>query len=155
MRGRFSLPGASSCENARSLSRAEKAPFKQKESAMKRTIIVIAASFTLGSAALAGGWKESDANGDGQISKAEHDASVTASWAKMDKDGNGQISAAEAGAKATAWKGADSNSDGQISQAEFVAKKTAWWQQADADGNGSISQTEYAAADAKHAKHKG
>jgi hypothetical protein len=143
MRGRFSLPGASSCENARSLSRAEKAPFKQKESAMKRTIIVIAASFTLGSAALAGGWKESDANGDGQISKAEHDASVTASWAKMDKDGNGQISATEAGAKAAAW------------QAEFVAKKTTWWQQADADGNGSISQTEYAAADAKHAKHKG
>lgn len=122
---------------------------------MKQTIFVLAASFTLGTAAVAGGLKDSDANSDGKISKAEHQASVTASWAKMDKDRNGQISAAEAGDKAAAWKDADSNGDGQISQSEFAAKKAKWWQTADADGDGFVTQTEFAAMDKAHAGHKG
>lgn len=114
---------------------------------MKRTIFLIAASYTLGTAALAGGGGAKDTNGDGQISKAEHDASATAAWTKMDKDGNGQLSAAEAGADAAKLKVADANGDGRVSQAEFGAHKAAWWAKADADGNGTVSKTELASAD--------
>ena len=127
------------------------APGKSVEAAMKRTMLILAASFTVGSAALANqSWKDKDANGDGQISKAEHDAAVTAAWTKKDADANGQLSMAEAGMKAGAdWTAADTNGDGQLSSAEFMAKKSAWFTKADANGDGAISKTEHDAATAR------
>jgi len=113
---------------------------------MKRTIILLGASLAFATGALANTFGDKDANGDGQITKAEYDATVTADWTKLDADGNGQVSTQEAGGKAATLASADTNGDGQISQSEFLTKKTDWWTRADADGNGSVSQQEFAAA---------
>src|SRR3546814_6764566 len=51
-----------------------------------------------------------DTNGDGQLSRAEHDAGVAAAWTAKDAGGNGQLSTAEAGMKAgTHWTAADTD----------------------------------------------
>lgn len=124
---------------------------------MKRIMIGLLAATMIGGTAYAGGdmWKESDANGDGSISRAEYDASVTAGWTRKDVDKNGQLSAAEAGmkkgdkARSDAGTNGDTNGDGQISSAEYTAHKAAWWTAADTNRDGSLSQAEYRAAKAK------
>ncbi|MGE0667001.1 MAG: EF-hand domain-containing protein [Sphingomonadales bacterium] len=116
---------------------------------MKRTIIMLAASFALGSAAFAAGdMKDKDADGNGSISKAEHDAAVKAGWTEKDADGDGMLSKAEQGDKAGKMADADTDKDGSISAAEYTAKKEAWFKKADSDGDGAISQAEYDAAKA-------
>jgi len=113
---------------------------------MKHMMLIIGAGMTLASAAVAGNWQEQDANGDGQITKAEFDTAVAAGWSRLDANRDGQVTAQEAGDKMAKLATADANGDGQISQSEFTAKKTEWWAKADADGNGSVSREEFAAA---------
>ena len=121
-----------------------------QESVMKPLYIIMAAVFAVSSPALANeNWQEKDTNGDGQLSRAEHDAGVAAAWTAKDADGNGQLSTAEAGMKAgTHWTAADTDGDGQLSQSEFTAMKAAWFSKADTDGDGSISKAEHDAAKA-------
>src|SRR3546814_8599941 len=82
---------------------------------MKPSYIIMAAVFAVSSPALANeNWQEKDTDGDGQLSRAEHDAGVAAAWTAKDADGNGQLSTAEAGMKAgTHWTAADTDGDGQ------------------------------------------
>src|SRR3546814_18774176 len=64
---------------------------------MKPSYIIMAAVFAVSSPALANeNWQEKDTDGDGQLSRAEHDAGVAAAWTAKDADGNGQLSTAEA-----------------------------------------------------------
>ena len=113
---------------------------------MKLALLGAVAALAVTAPAMAHRGHNPDADGDGQVTKAEHDAGVAAIWKEMDKDGNGQLSPAELGEKAAKMKAADTDGDGQISAAEFQAKKAAWFAAADKDGNGSLSTAEMAAA---------
>lgn len=120
---------------------------------MKRTIMVLAASFAISSAAFADHHMTNhDTDGDGSISKAEHDAGVKAGWTEKDKDGDGMLSQAEMGDKAAKMADADTDKNGSVSAAEYTAKKEAWFKKADSDGNGSLSKAEQDAAKAAKTK---
>src|SRR3546814_9003212 len=110
---------------------------------MKPSYIIMAAVFAVSSPALANeNWQEKDTNGDGQLSRAEHDAGVAAAWTAKDADGNGQLSTAEAGMKAgTHWTAADTDGDGQLSQSEFTAMKAAWFSKARSEEHTSELQS--------------
>lgn len=114
---------------------------------MKFPILGAVAAMALATSAAANvGGKNHDADGDGQVSRAEHDAGVEATWKSLDKNGDGQLSGAELGDKAAKLADADTNGDGQISADEFKAKKSAWFAKADANGDGMLSASEMAAA---------
>src|SRR3546814_7442216 len=57
-----------------------------QESVMKPSYIIMAAVFAVSSPALANeNWQEKDTNGDGQLSRAEHDAGVAAAWTRSEE----------------------------------------------------------------------
>ena len=115
---------------------------------MKLVVLSAIAALTIAGTASANPNKSPDSDGDGVVSKAEHDAFVQASWTALDKDGNGQLSSTELGDKAAKLADADSDGNGQVSAAEYTAKKSTWFATADKDGDGALSKAEWDAAKA-------
>src|SRR3546814_14866652 len=109
---------------------------------MKPLYIIMAAVFAVSSPALANeNWQEKDTNGDGQLSRAEHDAGVAAAWTAQDADGNGQLSTAEAGMKAgTHWTADDKDGDGQLSHSAFTALTHTGFRKADTEYERTITK---------------
>lgn len=72
-----------------------------------------------------------DANGDGQITKAELQAYSAAEFSKVDTDGNGSLSIEELTAKANERR------------LKRIKKRAKWmFQQLDVDGNGTVALAE-------------
>lgn len=112
---------------------------------MKRTIFVAIAILGATGVAHAGDmWKDADTNGDGRITRAEYDASVTAGWTRKDANADGQLSAAEAMAKKgdAKWAAADTDKNGVLSQTEYLAMKNGWFAKADTNKDGALSKAE-------------
>ncbi|MEM9267843.1 MAG: histidine kinase [Pseudomonadota bacterium] len=98
-----------------------------------------------------------DANGDGQLTKAEVEAAANLRFANMDSNGDGLLSSAEitAGAKrggeraskraARMIERADANGDGLLSQTEIANARPegkSMFDRADANGDGVLTQEE-------------
>jgi hypothetical protein len=99
----------------------------------------------------------SDADKDGNITRAEDQARAAQRFAKLDTNNDGQIDAAERKAAADAsGRGGmmigrmldrlDANGDGVISRVEYDAQTKARFDRLDANGDGVIDATERAAA---------
>ncbi|UWQ78235.1 EF-hand domain-containing protein [Leisingera sp. S132] len=133
-------------------------------------LIVAAAGMTAGSAALAKGFghhgagmsfEEIDADGNGEVSKAEIEAMKDARFAKADADGDGKLTLEEmqAHAQARASEHAahmlerfDKDGDGALSKDEMPQPRRAgrMFDRMDADGSGGISKEEFEEARARH-----
>lgn len=104
-----------------------------------------------------------DADGDGQITKAEMEARGAARFAETDTDGNGELSKEELTARASKnnerrvekmLDRLDADNNGSISQAELDAAPRRgggdrMFSRVDADNDGAISQEEFETAMAK------
>ncbi len=134
--------------------------------------ILLTAFAVAGTSALAMGprdrepvtFQELDADGNGEISKAELEAHRKNRAASADANGDGKISLEEM--QAAAQKQAvervakmferhDANKDGFISEDELPKRRKAgkMFDRIDADGNGSISEQEFADAREKMGRH--
>jgi Ca2+-binding EF-hand superfamily protein len=107
-------------------------------------------------------FKSMDANSDGQISSAEHSASVTKMFGEMDADKDGFVTTTELdarhaakGDKAGKMKSSDKiakmdkDGDGKMSAAEYDAGASDMFKKADADNSGSLTQAEMSAAEGR------
>ncbi len=133
-------------------------------------VIVAVAGLTGASAALAKPgmgahgpkvtFEELDADGNGEVTKAEIDSHRAARFAATDTDGDGKLSAAEIeaeGAKRAAERAArmikrhDSDGDGALSQDELPKPRERgdMFARMDSDGSGAISKEEFDDARAK------
>ncbi|OBY28376.1 EF-hand domain-containing protein [Leisingera sp. JC1] len=138
-------------------------------------LIVAAAGMTAGSAVLAKGFghhgpkmsfEEIDADGNGEVSKAEIEAMKEARFAKADADGDGKLTLDEmqAHAQARANERAahmlerfDKDGDGALSKDELPQPRRAgkMFDRMDADGSGGISKEEFEDARMRHGgKHR-
>ena len=111
---------------------------------------------------------ELDANGDGQVTRAEMQAHKQARFAAMDADGDGGLSKAEllANAQARAEKRVDrmlskldADQDGILSTDELANSRRErgadrMFERADADGSGGISKDEFDTIKAKMKRRK-
>ncbi|AHD01525.1 EF-hand domain-containing protein [Leisingera methylohalidivorans] len=137
--------------------------------------IVAAAGLAAGGAALAKGdghhgpkmsFEEIDADGNGEVTKAEIQALKEARFGKADTDGNGVLTLEEmqAHAQAQANKRAarmlerfDKDGDGALSKDELPEPRRAgrMFDRMDADGSGGISKQEFDEARMRHGgKHR-
>ncbi len=136
--------------------------------------IVLSAVATTGTVALAKGprehapisFQELDANGDGQVTKAEMEAHRAQKFTKADTDGDGKLSVQEMQAAAQAQANAraaamferhDANKDGFLTDDELPKPRRAdkMFDRIDADGNGSLSEEEFADAKDRMGRHHG
>lgn len=111
-----------------------------------RTMILIAAALSLGTAAFAqdltsGHLAAIDVNGDGVVDKAEFDAFVAAAFDKLDANKDGYITVKEGTAVITPEQFAaiNANKDGGVSREEFTAQVLKDFAAADKDGNGVLN----------------
>jgi len=95
--------------------------------------------------------RETDLNGDGDISLAEAEAMRTVRFLTMDLDSDGAVTEAEmieaaqrriAEHIAKRFARMDANGDGRIDRAEYDDRSAARIAEADADGNGRITRDE-------------
>lgn len=134
------------------------------------TAIVAAAAVTAGGAALAQGFghhgprmsfEEIDADGNGEVTKAEIEAMKDAHFTKADADGDGKLTLEEMQARArehanerAAWmlERFDKDADGALSKDELPQPRRAgkMFDRMDADGSGGISKEEFEDARMKH-----
>lgn len=113
-------------------------------------------------------FKAMDTNGDGNVTRAEHQAFTRSLHEKGDADRDGGITAAEwdavagksvavekmdAAATAAQLKAMDTNADGKVSLAESESFATSVFTKADTDNDGQLTKSEYKAAN-KAAKAK-
>ncbi|MGE3143255.1 MAG: hypothetical protein AB7L65_08020 [Hyphomonadaceae bacterium] len=108
---------------------------------------------------------EADANGDGQITRAEADAARAAMFTRMDANGDGALTQAdrdqrraERQERRQERRGArvaqqDSNNDGRSSREEFLAGPNPWFERADANNNGVLEASELQAMRGRHHGH--
>lgn len=99
-------------------------------------------------------FEELDANGDGEVTRAEMQANGQARFEKADTDGDGYLSVAEleAGAQAKARRfigllmsRADANDDGKLSIEEMrdaAPNRAAVFDEMDTDGSGGLTRAE-------------
>ncbi|MDC0657979.1 calcium-binding protein [Leisingera sp. SS27] len=129
-------------------------------------LIVAAAGMTAGSAALAKGFghygpkmsfEEIDADGNGEVTKAEIQAMKDAHFAKADSNGDGKLSLEEMQARANdraahMLERFDKDGDGALSMDEMPQPRRAgrMFDRMDADGSGGISKEEFEEARARH-----
>ncbi len=110
-------------------------------------------------------FQELDADGNGEITKAELEAHRNQRFTAADSDGDGKLSVEEmqnaAQAKAAdrtnkMFEKYDANQDGFLSEDELPKPRRGakMFDRIDADGNGSISEQEYADAKDKMGRHK-
>lgn len=134
--------------------------------------IVLAAVAVTGTSALAKGpgrgmdvtFQELDADGNGEITKAEMDAHRKARFSKADTNGDGKLSVEEMQARAQEHakeragkmlERHDANKDGFLTEDELPKPRKAgkFFDRMDADGNGAISEEEFAQAKDRMKKH--
>ena len=133
-------------------------------------VIVAVAGVTAGGVALAKGFghhgprmsfEEIDADGNGEVTKAEIQAMKDAHFAKADADGDGKLTLEEmqANARERADERAarmlerfDNDGDGALSKDELPKPRRAgkMFDRMDADGSGGISKEEFEEARARH-----
>jgi Ca2+-binding EF-hand superfamily protein len=103
-------------------------------------------------------FKAMDANGDGQVTRAEAEASAKARFADMDKYSDGKVTADEL-PSAGHWGGhrraarADEDRDGSLSETEFVGRALARFDRLDEDGDGVVTAAELENAKAERGRH--
>lgn len=105
--------------------------------------------------------KAADTNGDGLISKAEHDAMTEKRFSRMDMNSDGVLNQTDRdlkkaemdemkkkGQERRAEQGmrADANGDGSIDLAEFKAQSDEMFARMDSNSDGSVSEDERKAA---------
>lgn len=137
-------------------------------------VIAAAAGVTASGAALAKGmghngpqmsFEEIDADGNGEITKAELEAMKQARFTKADTDGDGRLSLEEMQAQAqrhAAERAArmlerfDKNGDGGLSAEELPKPRHAgrMFERMDGDGSGSLSKQEFEEARMHHGKRR-
>jgi Ca2+-binding EF-hand superfamily protein len=126
--------------------------------------------------AASAGIKRLDTDGDGRLSRAEHEAAARKLFEGMDADHDGLVTAAEMDAATAHVKGrrpsrsmkaanltgadkiklSDRNRDGKLSAEEHIAAAMLNFEKMDADKNGQLSSAELAAGHGKlmrKAKH--
>ncbi|WP_170404311.1 EF-hand domain-containing protein [Ruegeria arenilitoris] len=127
--------------------------------------IILSAVAVTGTAALAKGprdrepvsFQELDANGDGQVTKAEMEAHRLQKFTSADSDGDGKISVEEMQTEAQKkandrvsdmFERHDADKDGFLTADELPKPRRAdkMFDRLDADGNGSLSEQEFANA---------
>lgn len=92
--------------------------------------------------------EQADANGDGNISQAEHDAMRAAHLAEMDANNDGFVTyaehkaAMEARAQAHFTKRHDKDGDGRVSVDEMAERGAGMFERMDADGDGMVTAGE-------------
>ncbi|TMV08008.1 calcium-binding protein [Ruegeria sediminis] len=136
--------------------------------------LVLAAAWVTATSALAMGprggqdvtFQELDADGDGEVSKAEMEAHRMARFDKADTDGDGKLSVDEMQAAAqeranqmvsAMFERHDADKDGFLADDELPSPRRAgkFFDRMDADGNGAISAEEFADAQERMQKrHK-
>lgn len=110
---------------------------------------------------MAGMMEKVDANKDGNISRAEHDAVRAAHQAEMDANNDGYVTYTEHKAAMEARMAArfterhDENGDGRVSVDEVDAHHDGMFQRMDADKDGIVTPEEMKAAHAGMRKGKG
>lgn len=134
------------------------------------TAIVAAAAVTAGGAALAQGFghhgprmsfEEIDADGNGEVTKAEIEAMKDAHFAKADTDGDGKLTLEEMQARAREHANEraaqmlerfDTDKDGALTKEEMPQPRRAgkMFDRMDADGSGGISKAEFENARMHH-----
>lgn len=134
--------------------------------------IVLSAVTVTGTTALAKGFRdrgpinfqELDADGDGQVTKAELEAHRTQMFTSADANGDGKLSVEEMQAEVQKkandrvtemFARHDSNNDGFLTTDEMPKPRRAgmMFDRIDADGNGSLSEQEFANARDKMGRH--
>jgi hypothetical protein len=94
---------------------------------------------------------QSDANGDGVVTRQEFDAGRTAMFARIDANNDGQLGADERPHRMHGRGGghgmrhlanADANNDGRITRDEFLAGPIAHFERLDANDDGALSAEE-------------
>ncbi|MFW8594873.1 EF-hand domain-containing protein [Cribrihabitans neustonicus] len=111
-------------------------------------------------------FEEIDADGNGEITKAEMQALKQAHFAKADTDGDGKLTLAEMQAQAREMADAraarmlerfDSDGDGALTEAELPSPPRAgrMFGRADKDNSGGLSKAEFDAARERHADRPG
>ena len=107
-----------------------------------------------------------DADGNGEVTKAEMQAAADARFASADTDGDGFLSVEELTAQASERMGAriekmierrDANDDGKLSRDELRPNEERMekrFARIDADGNGAISKEEFEAMKDKRRAHR-
>ncbi|WP_264212857.1 EF-hand domain-containing protein [Leisingera thetidis] len=136
--------------------------------------IVAAATVTAGGAALAKGFghhgarmsfEEIDADGNGEVTKAEIQAMKDAHFARADADGDGKLTLDEMQARAQERANEraarmlerfDKDADGALSKEELPQPRRAGkkFDRMDADGSGGISKQEFDEARMHHGKDR-
>ncbi len=143
-----------------------------KHSSFISAIVLSAVAFT-GTSALAMGprggapasFEELDADGNGEVTKAELEAHRASRFSDADTDGDGKLSVEEMQAAAQKkvndrvakmFERRDANKDGFLSEDEMPKPRRAdkMFDRVDADGNGTISEQEYADARERMGKHR-
>jgi hypothetical protein len=114
--------------------------------------------------------KAVDANGDGDISKAEVEAFQAKIFAEADTNKDGSLTLAEMNAHHEAMEAKrkaerqqamfaklDADGNGKVSQAEFASQSRAMrgMERMDTDGDGTVTEEEREAARAKMKEHRG
>jgi hypothetical protein len=87
-----------------------------------------------------------DANKDGMISAAEHQAGAQSKWSKWDSDGDGRVNTSETD---SAHQSMDADKDGTITSAEFESGTRSMFSKMDANGDGTLSSAEMQAGHEK------
>lgn len=136
----------------------------------KLTLAISAVALAAGGAAYAdhhmGGKRGADADGDGVVTRAEHDAHAAQRFARMDANNDGVVNETDREARHEAMRTQmfarlDADSNGSISREEFMSadhrmsrrggdrskmRGHGMMRMGDTDNDGSISQAEFSAA---------
>jgi Ca2+-binding EF-hand superfamily protein len=103
-------------------------------------------------------FKAMDADGDGQVTRAEAQASAKARFAGLDKNSDGKITADErkGAGRRGGHKGStrtDKDGDGSLNESEFVVRALAHFDRMDQNGDAVVTADELEKAKAKRRHH--
>lgn len=114
---------------------------------MKLRICIAAATFACMAGAASAQMAGADANGDGQVTRAEAQAARGVLFDRVDTNRDGYISPEEQRAAAEqrqrrGFEHTDANRDGRVSRQEFLNQPMRLFDRVDADSNGVLSAEE-------------